>query len=152
MNLNKTLKFLLVIVTIALFTLNFNVSALGPKIDIQYVNYCDLDGDGKADDVYAEVFLTMLPGVNYLEFEASVKFNGEILYAIYRDNHVRTETEIVYKFYFFNIAYQSGIYILKVWFNIENNDQIRHVSDAQPFDPPEGDPNYPPGGVLLPGP
>ena len=152
MNLNKTLKFLLVIVTIALFTLNFNVSALGPKIDIQYVNYCDLDGDGKEDDVYAEVFLTMLPGVNYLEFEASVKFNGEILIAIYRDNHVRTEAEIVYKFYFFNIAYQSGIYILKIWFNIENNDQIRHVSDAQPFDPPEGDPDYPPSVVVSPGP
>ncbi len=152
MNLKKTLKFLLVVVTVALLTMNFKVSALGPKVDIQYVTYCDLEGDGKTDDVYAEVLLTMLPGVNYLVFEASVKFIGEILYTIYRDNHVRTETEILYKFYFFNIAFQSGIYIFKVWFDIENNEQIRHVSDAQPFDPPEGDPNYPPGGVVSPGP
>ncbi len=152
MNLNKTLKFILVVVTVALFTLNFNVSALGPKVDIQYVCYCDYDGDGALDDVYAEVLLTLLPGINHLVFEASVKFIGEILYTIYRDNHVITETEILYKFYFTNIAFQSGIYIFKVWFEIENNDQIRYVSDTQPFDPPEGDPDYPPGGGVTPGP
>ena len=152
MNLNKTLKFLLVVATVVLLTLSFKVSAIGPKVDIQYVSYCDLDDDGAADDVYAEVLLTMLPGVNYLVLEASVKFNGEILYTIYRDNHVRTETEILYKFYFINIVFQSGIYIFKVWFDIENDGQIRHVSDTQPFDPPEGIPDYPPGGGVNPGP
>ena len=152
MNLNKSLKFLLVVIFVALFPLISNVSAKGPKVDIQYVTYCDFDGDGAKDDVYAEVFLTMLPGVNFLVFQASVKFNGAILYTIYRDNHIRTETEILYTFYFINIVFQSGIYIFKVWFDIENNGQIRHVSDTQPFDPPEGDPNYPPGGGVTPGP
>lgn len=152
MNLNKTLKFLFVVVTVALFTMNFNVSALGPKIDIQYVCYCDYDGDGASDDVYAEVLLTLLQGVNYLVFEASVKFIGVTLYTIYRDNHVITETEILYKFYFINIAFQSGIYVFNIWMDIENDDQVRHVSDTRPFDPPEGDPDYPPGGGVTPGP
>ena len=152
MNLNKTLKFLFVTVIVVLLSLSFKVSAIGPKADIQYVSYCDLDGDGAADDVYAEVLLTMLPGVNYLVFEALVKFDGEILYTIYRDNHVRTETEILYKFYFINIAFQSGEYIFKVWFDIENDGEIRHTSDTQPFDPPEGEPDHPPGGGVTPGP
>ncbi|NPD89319.1 MAG: hypothetical protein HGN29_11385 [Asgard group archaeon] len=152
MNLNKTLKFLFVTVTVVLLSLSFKVNATGPKVNIMYVSYCDFDGDGAADDVYAEVFLTMLPGVNYLEFEASVKFEGEILYTIYRDNHVRTETEILYKFYFINIVFHSGLYIFTVWFSIENDGQIRYTSDTQPFDPPEGEPDYPPGGGVTPGP
>ncbi len=152
MKLKKSLQVLLVTTIVALFTLNLNVNATGPKVNIQSVTYCDYDGDGAADDVYAEVLLTMLPGVNYLVFEASVKFNGDTLYTIYRDNHVRTETEIMYKFYFINIVFQAGIYIFNVWFNIENNGQIRHTSDTQPFDPPEGDPDYPPGGGVTPGP
>ena len=152
MKLNKKLKFLLVTIIIALFTFSFKANAVGPKANVQYVSYCDLDNDGAEDDVYAEVLLTMLPGVNYLVFEASVKFEGEILYSIYRDNHVRTETEILYKFYFINIAFYSGVYIFTVWFEIENDEDVRYTSDTQPFDPPEGDPDYPPGGGVTPGP
>ena len=152
MNLKRGLKCFLLVAIVALISVNLNVYAIGPKVDIEYVTYCDYDEDGAADDVYAEVSLTMLPGVNYLIFEASVKFIGDVLYTIYRDNHVRTEAEILYTFYFINIVFEAGVYIFSIWFEIENDGRVRYTRDSQPFDPPEGDPDYPPGGGVLPGP
>jgi len=128
------------------------INAETPKAKIQYVNYCDLDDDGKEDDVYAEVKLKMRDGVNYLVIEASLYFDGNLLYSIYRDNHIRTEDKIIYKFYFINVAYESGWYDFTIWFEITNGGVTEYIFDAATFDPPGGDPDYPPGGGLDPGP
>ncbi|MHA1667884.1 MAG: hypothetical protein ACTSUR_04420, partial [Candidatus Heimdallarchaeaceae archaeon] len=145
MKSKRLLKGLIVILMVALLIPAYKISAHKPRINIQKVIYCDLDGDNKADDVYAEVFLRMFPGENHLVFKATLRFHGEIIYTIYRDNHVRTESEIVYKFYFYNATYVAGWYIFQVWFLITNGDHRAFLIDTQPFDPPEGDPDYPPG-------
>ena len=152
MKLKKVLKGLFLLLVAFSFLHVFNVSALNPSIQIEYVGYCDLDGDEKFDDVYAEVYLRMWEGTNFLTLNALVMFHGDVLYSIYRDNHVRTEAEIVYKFYFINIAYESGMYIFAVWFEIVNGDQSEFLISIKPFDPPGGDPDYPPDGGLSPDP
>jgi hypothetical protein len=129
-----------------------NVEAKKPKLDILYVNYCDYDNDGKDDDVYAEVQLKLWKGTNNLVFEATVLFEGEILYSIFRDNHVITETLIIYKFHFINVAYDSGWYDFQVWFEITNGDNFIYLYEEVLFDPPGGDPDVPPGGGVDPGP
>lgn len=151
--MRRAIKAALLILTVLLLTPNFWINAKEkPSLDIIYVGYCDLDEDGKSDDVYAEVFLTMFEGTNYLILEGTVKFQGTILNSIYRDNHVRTEQSILYKFYFYNTAYESGMYIFQVWFEIVNSENTVFLIDTQPFDPPGGDPDGPPGGGLDPGP
>lgn len=151
--MKKAIKALLIMLILVLFIQNFWVTAKeNPSMDIMYVGYCDLDSDGRCDDVYAEVFLTMWEGTNYLVLEGNIKFQGVTLNSIYRDNHVRVEQSILYKFYFFNTAYESGMYIFQVWFEIVNGENTIFLIDTQPFDPPGGDPDGPPGGGLDPGP
>ena len=53
-----------------------SVDATTKGVNIQNVKYCDLDADGNLDDVYAEVYLVMYEGVNYLTFDASLYFHG----------------------------------------------------------------------------
>ena len=145
-------KVIFVVISLILVLQITGIEAKVPKAKIQYVTYCDLDADGKEDDVYAEVFLKMGDGIKYLVIEASLYFEGDLIYSIYRDNHVRTEDKIVYKIFFINVAYESGWYDLQVWFEITNGDNIDLVYDQASFDPPGGDPDVPPGGGFDPGP
>jgi hypothetical protein len=129
-----------------------NTFADNPNLKILYVNYCDYDNDGKDDDVYAEVQLKLWKGTNYLVFEVTLLFDGEIIYSMYRDNHVITEKKIIYKIHFINVAYDSGWYDFQVWYEITNGDNFVYLYEDVLFDPPGGDPDVPPGGGFDPGP
>jgi len=135
-----------------LFLCCFPAEASQIGVKILHAEYCDLDDDGRMDDVYAEVLLKMYEGVNYLTIDASLYFHGNLLYKIFRDNHVHTVTEVLYKLYYINVANESGWYVLKVIFDVLNDGKVKHMVDAIAFDPPGGDGDYPPGGGLLPGP
>ncbi len=152
MKFNKFLKITFFTLIILMLFQNSRITARTCTINIDYIGYCDLDNDGKNDDVYAEVFITMWEGTNFLTLEASLKFHGQLIYSIYRDNHVRTESEITYRFYFYNATYEAGWYVFSVWFQITNGENSAYLHRVKAFDPPEGDPDYPPGGGLDPGP
>ncbi|MBY8999635.1 MAG: hypothetical protein KGD64_01850 [Candidatus Heimdallarchaeota archaeon] len=148
----KLLKLFFILMLGVLLVPNLGVDAATYGINIEHVEYCDLDDDGKEDDVYAEILVSMFEGTKNLIFKTTLKFDGEILHSIYRDNHVRTEDEMLYKFYFINVAYESGWYVLQSWFFIYNEEQSGFYFDITIFDPPGGDPDYPIGGGLDPGP
>ena len=80
----KLLKLFFILMLGVLLVPNLGVDAATYGINIEHVEYCDLDDDGKEDDVYAEILVSMFEGTKNLIFKTTLKFDGEILHSIYR--------------------------------------------------------------------
>ncbi len=109
------------------------IATIGLRIVDAY--YADLDNDGYEDDILGIIKITMT-GVNVanMEYVISLTLPSGTIYS-YLVKITTNQDVIVLKNFFWDHAYESGDYTLKVTLNLINYEKIT-VSETYTFDPP----------------
>ncbi|MHA1853249.1 MAG: hypothetical protein ACTSUF_07005 [Candidatus Heimdallarchaeaceae archaeon] len=140
----KSMIMFLVLGAILAVSLSIKVSAQTNPLTITTAYYCDLDSDGKEDDIFANAVLS---------FDDVARTTTILVYQltypsgdVYIDYFVYTTTSDVinFDFYMLNTATQGGWYTFTVDAYVYRLGATYHFTDSLTFDPPDGFPDEPP--------
>jgi len=119
------------------------------KLSITTAYYCDIDGDGFEDDIYAEAIVLADEGFKFYYMEYSLIYpSGNV----YSDDHTyyTFDSETTFVFRLTNAATESGWYTLEITLYVLTGGGITVLYDSLEFDPPGGSGGEPIGGGVSP--
>ncbi|UJG41252.1 MAG: hypothetical protein K9W45_02030 [Candidatus Heimdallarchaeum aukensis] len=119
------------------------------KLSITTAYYCDIDGDGFEDDIYAEAIVLADEGFKFYYMEYSLIYpSGNV----YSDDHTyyTFDSETTFVFRLTNAATESGWYTLEITLYVLTGGGITVLYDSLEFDPPGGSGDEPIGGGVSP--
>lgn len=131
---------------------SFEVHAGAQTLNITTAYYCDLDGDGREDDIFANAVLTFDESletdvvlVYQLEYPSGDVLVNYFVYSV-------TSDVINFDFYMLNTATEAGWYTFTVDAFVIRSGAYYHFVDSYTFDPPDGIPDEPPDQWVDPSP
>ena len=131
---------IVVLVSCSSATKAANTQQIDITIDTAY--YCDLDSDGREDDIYADATFIIEEGWAFIFFDyefvypSGNSFEGEFHFTTIESNKVL-------HFRLYNGATEPGWYIFNIDAKIINNWNYVQVYESLVFDPPGGNEDDP---------